>query len=409
VLRQAIVLVGGLGAQADAQLGDQAATTPKSMLNVAGRPFLDTLIDEIVRYDAFEEILLLAGHQAERFLARYAGTVRGRARFTIALEREPLGTAGALAHAAARLQKRFLLLNGASFFDFNLLDLVWRADSSLVHMALRADVVGDRSNRVVLDNDRVRAFIAPGHGATGPANAGVYVIDRSIVDGIDRLPASLEQDVLPALAASGALKGTCYRGYFIDIGRAQDLAGAEARLKDILRRPAVFFDRDGVLNHDTGYIFEASRLKWIDGAREAVKAVNDAGYFAFVVSNQSGVARGLYEESDVRALHRWMADEMALMGAHIDAFEYCPHHPEGTIERYRRESDRRKPGPGMITDLLSRFPVNANDSILIGDRASDLEAAQAAGLRGCLFSGGNLEAFVKQHLRARSGSAPKPA
>jgi D,D-heptose 1,7-bisphosphate phosphatase len=329
--------------------------------------------------------LLLAGDRAEHIPARYAGAVRGCARLTVALQREPLGTAGALAHAAGLLQKRFLLLNGASFFDFNLLDLLSRAGASLVHMALRAEIVGDRSHRVVLDNDRVRAFIAPGRGATGPADAGVYVIDRSIIDGIDRLPAFLEQDVLPALAASGTLKGTRYRGYFIDIAIGEDYASAEAGLKEQLRRPAVFFDRDGVLNHDSGYIFEPSKLKWIDGAHQAVKAVNDAGYFAFVVSNQSGVARGLYEESDVRTLHRWMADEMALMGAHIDAFEYCPDHPEGTIERYRRVSDRRKPSPGMITDLLSRFPVNADDSILIGDKASDLEAARVAGLKGYFF------------------------
>ena len=379
------------------------------MLNIAGRPFLDTLIDEIARYDAFEEILLLASHQAEPVLARYAGAVRGRARLTLALEREPLGTARALAHAAGLLQKRFLLLNGASFFDFNLLDLVSRAGSCLVHMALRAGMIGDRSARVVLDNDRVRAFVAPGRGATGPVDAGVYVIDRSIIEGIDRLPASLEHDVLPALASSGALKGTCYRGYFLDIGIAGDRSSAEVALHERLRRPAVFFDRDGVLNHDTGYIFEASKVKWIDGAREAVKAVNDAGYFAFVVSNQSGVARGLYQESDIHSLHRWMADEMAVMGAHIDAFEYCPDHPEGTVERYRRESDRRKPAPGMITDLLGRFPVNVEDSILIGDRASDLEAARAAGLQGYLFSGGNLEAFVKQHLQPRSRNEPKPA
>jgi len=407
VLRQAVVLVGGLGARPDTRFGDRTATAPKSTLNVGGRPFLDTLIDEIARYDAFEEILLLAGHEAGPALACYVGAVRGRARLTVALEQEPLGTAGALAQAAGLLQARFLLFNGLSFFDFNLLDLVWRAGSSLVHMALRAEAVGDRSHRVVLDNDRVRAFLAPGHGATGPADAGVYVIDRSIIDGIDRLPASLEQDILPALAASGALKGTCYRGYFIDIAIGEDYASAEAVLKEQLRRPAVFFDRDGVLNRDTGYLFEASKLKWIDGAREAVKAVNDAGYFAFVVSNQSGVARGLYEESGVRALHRWMADNMAMMGAHIDAFEYCPDHPEGTIERYRQVSDRRKPGPGMITDLLGRFPVNAVDSILIGDKASDLEAARAAGLKGYLFSGGNLEAFVEQHLRPRSGTAPK--
>ena len=104
-------------------------------------------------------------------------------------------------------------------------------------MALRADAVGDRSGRVVLDNDRVRAFIAPGHGATGPVEAGVYVIDRSIIGGIDRLPASLEQDLLPALAATGALKGTSYRGYFIDIGIAEDFAGAEVELKEKIEAP----------------------------------------------------------------------------------------------------------------------------------------------------------------------------
>ena len=193
MLRQAVILVGGLGTR----LGDRTKTTPKPMLPVGGRPFLDTLIDEIARYDVFDEILLLAGHKAESIQARYAGTVRGRARLAVSLEQAPLGTAGALVHAADLLQERFLLLNGDSFFDFNILDLVARANSSLVHMALRADVVGDRFGRVVLDGDRVRSFIAPGQGATGPVNAGVYVIDRSIVAGIDRLPASLEQDIFP--------------------------------------------------------------------------------------------------------------------------------------------------------------------------------------------------------------------
>jgi D,D-heptose 1,7-bisphosphate phosphatase len=397
VLRQAVILVGGLGTR----LGERTKTVPKPMLPVGGRPFLDTLIDEITRYDAFEEILLLAGHKAESIQARYDGTVRGRARVAVALEQAPLGTAGALVHARELLQERFLLLNGDSFFDFNILDLVARANGRPVHMALRADVAGDRFGRVELDGDRVRSFIAPGQGATGPVNAGVYVLDRSIVGGVGALPASLEQDIFPALAAAGAMSGTPYRGYFIDIGIPQDLARADVELNERLRRPAVFFDRDGVLNHDSGYTFEAGKLQWIDGAREAVKAVNDAGCFAFVVTNQSGVARGFYEETHVQALHRRMADEMAAIGAHIDAFEYCPDHPDGTIERYRRLSDRRKPGPGMITDLLGRFPVNAADSILIGDKASDLQAADAAGLKGHLFSGGNLEAFVKQLLPRR--------
>jgi D-glycero-D-manno-heptose 1,7-bisphosphate phosphatase len=169
---------------------------------------------------------------------------------------------------------------------------------------------------------------------------------------------------------------------------------------DQARRPAAFFDRDGVLNRDIGYLFETSKLEWIDGAREAVKAVNDMGYFAFVVTNQSGVARGLYDERHVRDLHAWMADEFAKIGAHIDAFEYCPFHPDGTVERYRQLSHRRKPAPGMITDLLERFPVDLERSFLVGDQPTDLEAACAAGLKGYLFSGSNLETFVRPLLRA---------
>lgn len=402
MLRQAVILVGGLGTR----LGERTKTTAKPILPVGGRPFLDTLIDEIARYDAFDEILLLAGHKAESILARYDGTVRRRARVAVSLEPSPLGTAGALAHAAGLLQQRFLLLNGNSFFDFNILDLAMRANESLVHMALRADVIGDRFGRVVLDGDRIRSFIAPGQGAAGPVNAGVYVINRDILSHVGGLPASLEQDVFPALAAANAMTGTSYRGYFIDIGIPEDFARADVELIEQLRRPAVFFDRDGVLNHDLGYTFEADKLQWIDGAREAVKAVNDAGFFAFVVTNQSGVARGFYEESQVHALHRWMSDDMAALGAHIDAFEYCPDHPDGTVERYRRVSTRRKPAPGMIIDLLGRFPVKAGDSIMIGDKPSDLEAARAAGVQGHLFSGGNLEAFVKRHLPSRPASLP---
>nr|WP_312010233.1 HAD family hydrolase [Bradyrhizobium cenepequi] len=162
----------------------------------------------------------------------------------------------------------------------------------------------------------------------------------------------------------------------------------------VIERPAVFFDRDGVLNEDAGYVFEIAKLRWIKGAREAIKIVNDAGYFAFVVTNQSGVARGLYEEAHVNALHDWMAAELAKAGAHIDAFEYCPYHPEATLEKYRQISERRKPGAGMITDLLKRFPVDVSRSILVGDSPTDLEAARSAGTTGHLFRGGNLAQFL---------------
>ena len=155
-------------------------------------------------------------------------------------------------------------------------------------------------------------------------------------------------------------------------------------------RGAVIFDRDEVLNVDVGYPYRPDQIVWIDGAMAAVKAVNDAGLWAFVATNQSGVALGLYGEADVMALHDWMNGELAKAGAHIDAFAYCPHHPDGKVEAYRRACDCRKPGPRMLNQLLDDHGADRSRSAMVGDRDSDMQAAAAAGIEGMLFTGGDL-------------------
>jgi D-glycero-D-manno-heptose 1,7-bisphosphate phosphatase len=165
-------------------------------------------------------------------------------------------------------------------------------------------------------------------------------------------------------------------------------------------QPAVFLDRDGVLNADVGYVHRPDQVVWIDGAHDAIKACNAAGAFVFVISNQSGVARGYYEESAVRMLHEWMRKELASADARVDAFEFCPHYAEGTVARYRRHCRRRKPEPGMILDLLESWPVEPARSILIGDKTTDLAAGEAAGIRSFLFAGGNLHRFIAPLLRS---------
>ncbi|HEX4635917.1 MAG TPA: HAD family hydrolase [Rhizomicrobium sp.] len=165
-----------------------------------------------------------------------------------------------------------------------------------------------------------------------------------------------------------------------------------------LRRPAVFFDRDGVLNRDIGYLHRPKDFEWLEGAKEAVRLCNEAGYLVFVVTNQAGVARGNYGEEDVHKLHAWMNSELALIGAHVDAFEYCPHHPDGLEGPYRRACRRRKPEPGMLLDLLSQWPVDKDASFLIGNMQSDLDAAAGAGLTAYLYRGGNLADFVAARL-----------
>ncbi|HEY2359071.1 MAG TPA: HAD family hydrolase [Phenylobacterium sp.] len=160
-------------------------------------------------------------------------------------------------------------------------------------------------------------------------------------------------------------------------------------------RPALFLDRDGVLNEDQGYVHRWEDFHWIEGAREAVAAFNQAGWLVIVVTNQSGVGRGFYSEADMHALHARMAEDLAKAGARIDAFYYAPQHPEASLEAYRHpDPPDRKPNPGMILRALSEWPIDKAGSILVGDKPSDLEAALRAGVRAVLFSGGDLRKFL---------------
>lgn len=166
-------------------------------------------------------------------------------------------------------------------------------------------------------------------------------------------------------------------------------------MTDPTPRPAAFLDRDGVLNVDHGYVHRWSDWQWMPGAREAVKLLNDAGWWVFIVTNQSGIARGMYAEADMHALHEAMARDLAEIGAHVDAVAFCPHHPAGAVAPFAVDCDCRKPRPGMILRLMRDWPVEIGRSFLIGDKRRDLDAAEAAGIPGHLYTRGDLAGYVR--------------
>ena len=402
-VRQVVCLVGGRGSR----LGSLTESTPKPLLDVGGRPFLDYLVSEASRF-GLERLLLLAGHNAGEVIRHYGGKVAGGLSIDVIVETAPAGTAGALANAAAALDPVFFLINGDSFFGFNWLALAPALDRDdwTVHLALARGVNGDRYGRVEVRGNRISRFLPKGESEL-PINAGIYLVRRRILKNIGDIPCSLENDVLPLLAAGGELLGYIAEGTFIDIGIPHDFARAQEAMPAFVRRPAAFLDRDGVINHDDNYVHRPEQIRWIDGAKEAIRWLTDAGYYVFVVTNQAGVAHGHYGEDDVKSLHSWMQRELQSAGAHVDGFEYSPYHPEGAVARYRQTSDLRKPAPGMILKIQKEWNVDMGASFMVGDRDIDMQAAVGAGIAGYKFPGGNLLDFIAAHaaMTRRSSSS----
>jgi D-glycero-D-manno-heptose 1,7-bisphosphate phosphatase len=170
------------------------------------------------------------------------------------------------------------------------------------------------------------------------------------------------------------------------------------------QRPAAFFDRDGVLNVDHGYAYRPDQFEWIAGAPEAVRLLNEAGYYVFVVTNQSGIARGYYEEAAMHQFHALMQDALRTQGAHVDAFYYCPHHPEGTVKELAVRCHCRKPEPGMLEQAAREWPVDLGRSFLIGDKDADMAAAAAFKIRGIKFDSktNSLVEIIRRELAAHS-------
>lgn len=391
--QQCVILVGGLGTR----LGALTQGRPKPLTPVGDRPFLTYLLWHVRRF-GFRRVLLLAGHRGEAVI-EFAADPRWTEglEVEVVVEPEPLGTGGALRNALDRLDERFLLLNGDSVFDFNWLDLQALSldhPDSLAAIGLRYEPDASRFGVVELHGERIAAMNERGGAEGGAINGGVYLLDRAVAAACPD-HSSFERDVLPALAAAGKVVGRLQQGFFLDIGIPDALQAAQALVPASLKRGAVFFDRDGVLNVDHGYTHRWEQFEWIEGAAEAVKVANDANLFAFLVTNQSGVARGYYDEAAVHSLHAQMQQALRDQGAHLDDIRHCPHHPDGVVAEYARASDWRKPAPGMILDLAAHWPVDMGRSCMIGDNRSDLQAAAAAGLPGTLFEGGRLDQAVR--------------
>lgn len=385
MIKQAVILAGGKGTR----LGSLTKSTPKPLLKVGDKPFLEYLIWNLVRHGV-TDIIITTGYLAEQFTSLKEAANLFGCTIRCFQEESPLGTGGCLKAIERTLDDGFLVLNGDSILEVNYRDLVCSLEtnaSALANLALRERTDASRFGNVSFSDGLITSFQEKKASEGGRAliNGGVYVMRKEILNLIPEQEFSLERDLFPELAKSKQLGGLVVNGFFLDIGIPESYQAAQTLIPDWQTKKAVFFDRDGVLNFDFGYVHKKEDFKWIAGAKDAIKFCNDSGWLVFVVTNQAGIARGYYSEAEFMSLMEWVSDDLAGHGAHIDKVYYCPHHPTAGVGELRKKCSCRKPEPGLIKQALSEWPVDKASSILIGDKQSDVDAANASGIRGILF------------------------
>lgn len=392
-VRQAAILTGGLGTR----LGMLTASVPKPLLPCGDRPFLAWLLRELSRFGV-EEVILLTGHLAdavEAMLPSIEASLPKPLRIICSREQRPAGTGGALHYARKHLAERFLVCNGDSWFDFNLArllaDAVRDPQETIGRIALRRLDDASRYGVVETDGDRITTFHERDQRSQpGIINAGVYLFDRRVLD-VATPVCSLERDVMPALAARGALRGTVADGYFIDIGIPADLTRAQTELPARLFRRALFLNGEVVAKFDLGRDGARGRFDFTPGALTAIREASNAGWHIFIVTDQSWIGNGLADEQEFASLCASMTDAVRAEGGTIDDLRCRTPHP---AESSRKDGSSHEPASGALLDLVTRWQVDPARCLLIGNRLSELTAAAAIGIPAHLYTDGDLAELV---------------
>ncbi len=381
---QAVIFCGGFGSR----LGSKTKIFPKPILKINNIPFLSYIIRDLQRY-GIKEVLLLTYYKHEKIVKFIKNSKFKNIKITTIKEKKKSGTAGSLINAKKYLRKEFFLLNGDTFFNFNILDLKekFRLRKNICFaMALSANSnkrfksisINKNSNFITSSSKKNKNYI----------NAGFYYVSKKIFNYINKTNFSLEEEVFPKLISNKQAIGVTYlnkRNLFIDIGIPKDLIKAKKTLKKINNKKTVFLDRDGVINYDYGYVHTIKKFKWKKNIIKFIKFLNDEDCYVFVISNQSGVGRGYYNVQKVFYLHDWINKKLINHGAHIDQFYIACYYKDSKNYSSKFEYRKRKPNIGMIREIKKKWSINLTKSLLIGDKKIDIETAKNAKIKNSIL------------------------
>ena len=380
-INQAVIFAGGLGKR----LKPFTLTNPKPMYPINGKPFIEYLIEQIKDF-GIKDIIILLGYLPKKVEDYLGDGKKYDVNITYVVTSVECDTQFRLKAAKEKLQDHFLMMYCDNICPINfkrLCDNFFKHNAMIEISAyensdnytksnLKIDNITDISSGKVIVYDKKRTT----EDLQG-VDIGYAIVSKKVLDYMSDENENFEAVVYPKLVSEGKLYATITKHRYYSIG---SFARIELTEKYLSNQKYIFIDRDGTTNvrpKKAEYICKPDDFIWIDGAKEAIKKLNDAGYFVIMISNQAGIARGMMTVDDFNAVQEKMQNDLKTIGAHIDAVYFCPHGWEETCEC-------RKPKPGMLFKAQKDFSINLSKCVMIGDDERDIETANNADMRGIL-------------------------
>ncbi len=392
MIDQAVIFAGGYGKR----LAPFTDTNPKPMYPIAGKPYIERLIMQIKSF-GINEVVLLLGYLPEKITDYLGDGSRYGMRFHYVITDVECETEKRILAARDVLHDDFLMMYCDNYcpIDYRKLVVDYEKNNSLVQITAYANRDGYTKNNLRISEDgRIEVYDKKRltEGLSG-VDIGYAIMNMKVLDLTDEENNNFEAIVYPKLVAEGKMYATVTEHRYYSIGSFERIDLTEEFFKN---KKFVFLDRDGTLNvrpPKACYVEKPEDFIWLEGAREAIKRLNDHGYLVVLISNQPGIARGNLTKEGLKEIHDKMERDLAEVGAHIDKIYYCPHNwDDGCF--------CRKPKPGMLYQAQRDYSLNLPAGYLIGDDERDIEAGESAGVKSILVSEENpLHRVVDQIIK----------
>jgi len=367
-----VILAGGKGTRLKS-----ITTKPKPLFEFNKIPFLQHQLNHFSKYN-FTEIIILVGYKSN-FFFKYKDNIINSIKIKIVKEKKPLGTGGAIYNLKNIIKNDFIVVNGDTHFPININDFVIDRKNSLAFIALVKNI-NYKSNTSLINLSLNKKKIIY-HKKSNLMNAGIYYFKKEIFKYLYKGSYSLEKKIFPKLIFEKKLSGKKYNNFFIDIGTPSNLKFFKRNSKKILFKKSAFLDRDGVINFDYGYVNQLADFKLRPGVLQGLRYLIKKKYNIFIVTNQAGIAKKKIFIKEYLKFNQQLKKFFSNKKVFFDAVEFCPHHPNALVKKYKKKCNCRKPRNGMIEKIIKNFCCTRKSSFFIGDKNSDMLAAKSSKIK----------------------------